>query len=107
MQLFQFVGFTLLTCPPNFLWQEYLEETFPGKAVQYDGTKTLDKSNTAKKFIIDQTIGALVNTAIFVGTFAAFKGKDRTAIQREVRRVGRCSPWCQYAAHPARRRRSL
>ena len=87
IQLFQFVGFTFLTCPPNFLWQLYLEETFPGKTVHYDGTTSLDKGNTAKKFFIDQTLGAVVNTVIFVGTFAAFKGKDRTAIQREVRRV--------------------
>lgn len=87
IQLLQFVGFTFLTCPPNFLWQRYLEETFPGKTVHYDGTTSLDKGNTAKKFFIDQTLGAVVNTVIFVGTFAAFKGKDRTAIQREVRRV--------------------
>jgi hypothetical protein len=81
------VLFTFLTCPPNFLWQEYLEETFPGKQIELDGTTSLHRANTAKKFFLDQTIGALVNTAIFIGTFAAFKGKDGPAIQREVRRV--------------------
>jgi hypothetical protein len=87
-QLFQFVLFTFLTCPPNFLWQEFIEEKFPGQIVQADGSKTLHKYNTAKKFALDQTIGALVNTAIFIGTFAAFKGKDSKAIQRDVRKVG-------------------
>ena len=60
-----------------------MEGRFPGKKHQYDGTITLDKTNTFKKFALDQTIGALVNTAIFIGTFAAFRGKP---VQRAVRR---------------------
>jgi hypothetical protein len=84
------VLFTFLTCPPNFLWQEYLEETFPGKQIEPDGTTSLHRTNTAKKFLLDQTIGTLVNTAIFIGTFAAFKGKDGPSIRREVRRVCFC-----------------
>ena len=87
IQLSQFVSFTLLTCPPNFLWQEFLEDKFPGQTIQADGARSLDKFNTAKKFALDQTIGALINTVIFVGTFAALKGKDGPGIQRDVRRV--------------------
>ena len=30
MELGRFVTFSLLSCPPNVLWQSWLEETFPG-----------------------------------------------------------------------------
>ena len=73
-----------MSCPPNFLWQQYIESTFPAYAVAADGTKSLDITNTAKKFFLDQTIAALINTAAFVAAFAAFNGK--ASIQREVRR---------------------
>ena len=87
IQFAQFVVFTLFTCPPNFLWQEFLEEKFPGQRIQPDGSKQLDVPNTARKFFLDQTLGAVVNTAIFIGTFAALKGKDGPSIQRDIRRV--------------------
>ena len=78
--------FTLLTCPPNFLWQEYLERRFPGYTTSVDGTRSLDKGNTARKFALDQTLGALVNTAIFIATFAGLIGKVGQGIQRDLRR---------------------
>ena len=84
--LLQFVFFTFLTCPPNFLWQEYMEEKLPGYPLQVDGTRSLNIANTARKFVLDQTLGAAINTAIFIAGFAAMKGKDTQAIQREVRR---------------------
>jgi len=51
-----------------------------------DGSQSLHKINTAKKFALDQTIGAVVNTVAFVAFFAALSGKDSNAIQRTVRR---------------------
>lgn len=71
----------------NFLWQQYLEEKFPGKIVLRDGTIVLNKANTARKFALDQTIGAVVNTVLFIGTFTAFKGGDVADIQTAVSRV--------------------
>jgi hypothetical protein len=87
--LSQFVFFTFLTCPPNFLWQQYLEETFPGYITEEDGSQSLHKINTAKKFALDQTLGGVVNTVAFIAFFAALSGKDSLAIQRAVRRVCR------------------
>ena len=75
--------------------------------MQPDGSTALDKSNTATKFLLDQTVGALVNTAIFIGTFAAFKGKNGPAIQRDVRRVGPLFPWFPSGPHPVRRKHYL
>jgi protein Mpv17 len=90
----QFVFFTFLTCPPNVLWQQYLEEIFPGQFTDKDGSKSLHKVNTAKKFALDQTIGAVVNTVAFVAFFAAINGKDSMGVQRAVRRVW---PLCSYS----------
>lgn len=56
--------------------------------MQQDGSRSLHKINTAKKFALDQTLGAVVNTVAFVAFFAALSGKDSIAIQRTVRRVG-------------------
>ena len=81
--------FTLLTCPPNFLWQQFLEESFPGSFTEADGSQSLHKVNTVKKFMLDQTIGAVVNTVAFVAFFAALSGKDSYGVQRSVQRVCR------------------
>lgn len=69
------------------LWQEYLEEQFPAYTTGFDGKKRLDKTNTAKKFALDQTLGAAVNTLLFIAVMSAFKGKDGKAIIRDCQRV--------------------
>lgn len=84
--IMHFVVFTLLSCPPNFAFQAYLEEKFPGFTLGIDGTKALNKQNTARKLLLDQTIGAAINTFAFIAAMAAFKGKDRNTIMRECRR---------------------
>ncbi|KAK4181389.1 hypothetical protein QBC36DRAFT_202495 [Triangularia setosa] len=89
LSLFQYVLFGLVNTPPNLLWQEFLESTFPsyhpsptpaaiasaskgseselnaeakeGKLVE----PKLNKLNTAIKTVLDQTIGAFVNTVLF------------------------------------------
>ena len=82
--LFQFVLFALISCPPNFLWQMFLEETFPGHP---RGSKKLDTMNTARKFALDQSIGALFNTIAFIAAMSALKGQDLQGISRDVNRV--------------------
>ncbi|EXJ72127.1 uncharacterized protein A1O5_04631 [Cladophialophora psammophila CBS 110553] len=94
--LAQFVIFTLISCPPNILWQEYLEYKFPGYTVAPTSLSTTSSSptaekqlhipNTLRKFLFDQTLGAFVNTVAFVAAMAAFKGKSAKAVQREVER---------------------
>ncbi|KAI1320425.1 Mpv17/PMP22 family protein [Xylariaceae sp. FL0255] len=87
--IFQFVVFTFLNVPVNFLWQDFLESTFPAYSVSptriavasaaVGDEKELDKeasegklvesklniSNTVIKLVLDQTIGAAVNTVLF------------------------------------------
>ncbi|MCJ1250774.1 hypothetical protein MMC30_008002 [Trapelia coarctata] len=76
--------------PPNFLWQEYLEKTFPGYPVQKGKQKMkvdedghgiveeqkLNKKNTAIKFALDQTVGATVNNIFFLGLISVLRGKS-------------------------------
>ncbi|KAL9053085.1 MAG: hypothetical protein Q9162_005007 [Coniocarpon cinnabarinum] len=45
----------------------------------------LDYRNTAIKFLLDQTLGALVNTILFVGGIAGLKGEGREAVFAHVR----------------------
>ncbi|KAI1114661.1 Mpv17/PMP22 family protein [Nemania sp. NC0429] len=87
--IFQFVLFAFLNVPPNFLWQEFLESTFPAYHVSpthaavtsaaAKDEKELDRearegklvepklnvANTAIKLALDQTIGAAANTFLF------------------------------------------
>jgi protein Mpv17 len=85
--LLHFVLFAFLSCPPNYLWQEFLEKLFPGYTIGSDGQKTLHKTNTAKKFMLDQTLAATVNILLFISVIGAFKGKGGKAILRDCRRV--------------------
>ncbi|POS79085.1 Mpv17/PMP22 family protein [Diaporthe helianthi] len=87
--VFQFFWFTVASTPPNFLWQEFLESTFPAsktvpsseavKSASGSNEKELDREaregklvetkldvpNTIVKFTLDQTIGAAINTLLF------------------------------------------
>ena len=88
--LAQFVIFTLISCPPNILWQEYLEYKFPGYTLTPSAStdtiyeKQRNIPNTLRKLLFDQTLGAFVNTIAFVGAMAAFKGRSARAVQLEV-----------------------
>ncbi|KAL7621280.1 hypothetical protein AAE478_008599 [Parahypoxylon ruwenzoriense] len=87
--VFQFVVYALVNVPPNFLWQDFLESAFPAchispppvavapaaasddKAPRQEVKRSelveskLNKTNTAIKMILDQTVGAAVNTFLF------------------------------------------
>ena len=87
-----FTLFTILNTPPNFLWQMFLEDQFPGyttdnAALKDKATTTkpsLNKRNTAIKFALDQTVGAAVNTIFFLGGMALLRGQPWEEV------VGRC-----------------
>ncbi|KAL2129064.1 hypothetical protein VTI74DRAFT_8279 [Chaetomium olivicolor] len=92
--VFQYALFAVVSTPPNFLWQEFLESTFPAyhmaptaeavvsasksdDAELDDEARTgriveprLNKRNTLVKAVLDQTVGAALNTlgfSMFVG----------------------------------------
>jgi len=92
---------TLISCPPNILWQVYLEEKYPANKIvpttqggerekpqaEGAGQKRLSKTNTTKKFLLDQIIGATANTVGYIAALAAFRGKDAAGIIAEVQKV--------------------
>ena len=85
--LLQFVVYSLLATPPNILWQEYLEEAFPANVVDEKGIRKLHKVNTAVKFVLDQTLGAIINSYLFIAGIGALKGKGTSTILADCQRV--------------------
>ncbi|PHH89372.1 hypothetical protein CDD83_6194 [Cordyceps sp. RAO-2017] len=73
--VFQFLLFSIVSTPPNFLWQVFLESTYPAHPPVRHRKKSdeaeagrrapLSVRNTAAKFALDQTVGAAVNTLLF------------------------------------------
>jgi protein Mpv17 len=87
------VLFAILSTPPNVIWQSWLESKFPGytssaptsdkelsKKHNSKGTvsdqKSLDIKNTAIKFALDQTLGAAVNTLLFIAGIDLLRGRS-------------------------------
>ncbi|TKX21445.1 protein SYM1 [Elsinoe australis] len=82
----RFIIFSLLSCPPNVLWQSWLEHTFPGyttassssssssKQPPAKSPRKLNKRNTLAKFALDQTIGAGLNTVAFIAGMLLLRG---------------------------------
>ncbi|KAK7179050.1 hypothetical protein DPSP01_003447 [Paraphaeosphaeria sporulosa] len=74
--ILKFAIFSIISNPPNILWQTFLEDTFPsnvpaeplGKQIKEKSVQTTrtSKRNLVAKFTLDQTIGAVVNTLMFL-----------------------------------------
>ncbi|KAL7906363.1 hypothetical protein GGI35DRAFT_482530 [Trichoderma velutinum] len=83
--ILRFVIYSALVTPPNYKWQEFLEHKFPSRTPIDEpspGSKSDSKSseklsqavvkdrlnltNTAAKFILDQSISAPLNTVAFL-----------------------------------------
>ncbi|KAF7195534.1 Protein SYM1 [Pseudocercospora fuligena] len=132
VELLQFVIYSVLSCPPNYLWQAFLEAQFPAyarelpqsekelivdeivhssgtekdqgangslsnrrleeKAMTHqtdstvsDGkTKKLSLRNTAIKFTLDQTLGAAVNTVLFIAGIALLRGQPWSTVYTNI-----------------------
>ncbi|KKY13798.1 putative mpv17 pmp22 [Diplodia seriata] len=106
----KFVLFTVLSTPPNVLWQEFLEDVFPGEKKQQqrppsaDGGKEkrqddekpapdvvvrkgagMDWTNVFWKFLLDQTVGGVVNTVLFIAGMKALNGGDAQGVKVAVK----------------------
>ncbi|KAI0200665.1 hypothetical protein F4808DRAFT_147699 [Astrocystis sublimbata] len=107
----RFVFITLLTAPPNYKWQQLLEQTFPAYERQRpsaggDDARDLEKQlkekpdtgagpeakpklnlrNTFAKWFIDCiTIGAIFNTAAFFLLMGILKGQPGAVITHNIR----------------------
>ena len=90
------VIFALLNTPPNYYWQEWLEEKMPGystKKIEVADSKgvlaerKLNVRNTLLKFTLDQTVGAVWNVALFLGLTRFLQGVPLEECVRAVKDV--------------------
>ncbi|KAF1916984.1 hypothetical protein BDU57DRAFT_251839 [Ampelomyces quisqualis] len=85
----KFAIFSIISNPPNIIWQTFLEDRFPTsvtkataksrnekKPVATVQTET-SKINVMIKFLLDQTVGALVNTLMFLAYMAYFNASQQ------------------------------
>ncbi|KAF2262327.1 hypothetical protein CC78DRAFT_534826 [Lojkania enalia] len=104
-QTLKFALFSVVSSPPNIVWQTFLETQFPtnvpvspapfgnanGKPKPHKGPETrVSKTNVLIKFILDQTFGAVINTLMFL-VFMGYANAPTTgketpwnSIQREI-----------------------
>ncbi|KAF2873259.1 hypothetical protein BDV95DRAFT_605816 [Massariosphaeria phaeospora] len=88
----KFAIFSIISSPPNIVWQSYLEDLFPTNVPASAPLKEkpapaskashtqLSKRNVLIKFLLDQTIGAVVNTLLFL-VFMGYVNAPQTAKQ--------------------------
>lgn len=85
----RFIVLAMLVTPPNYIWQKFLEDSYPTREAQgdkrKDKTKTneeppLSITNTAIKFVLDQSVGCWTNTIMFIIAMGLFQGQSMTQI---------------------------
>lgn len=73
------------------LWQQWLEATYPSQVPAPEekapAKQKLSVLNTAKKFLLDQTIGGPVNTVLFLAAMAGLRGLAADEIIATVKSV--------------------
>lgn len=83
-----FAVFSVISNPPNILWQTFIEDMFPSNVPAAQPEKQLkdkpqptqtrtSKRNVLAKFLLDQTIGAAVNTLMFL-VYVSYVNKSST-----------------------------
>lgn len=99
--------FTLVTAPPNYLWQEWLEKRFPGYRSHIAQNETrgsnlslsgpdeietkakLDWKNTAIKWFTDcMIVGHIVNITAFLILMGIMKGHTGKQLSETLKNVG-------------------
>lgn len=77
----KFAIFSIISNPPNIIWQTFLEDSFPTNVSSKPpksanekpitpNTNATSKTNVLIKFLLDQTFGALFNTLMFLAYIA-------------------------------------
>ena len=79
--ILKFALFSIISNPPNILWQTFLEDMFPSNVPveplkEKPARTRTSKRNVLAKFALDQTIGAVVNTLLFLVYMAYVNNSD-------------------------------
>ncbi|KFA62434.1 hypothetical protein S40285_06087 [Stachybotrys chlorohalonatus IBT 40285] len=106
-QLIRFIALSFMTAPPNYVWQQYLERTFPAypppragqqrdvelKAMEEASSSatppapapTFSMRNTLTKWFVDCiTMGAIMNTIAFLVLMGIMKGQGLAQISSNI-----------------------
>ncbi|OJJ46170.1 hypothetical protein ASPZODRAFT_16767 [Penicilliopsis zonata CBS 506.65] len=80
--------YNFLSTPPNYLWGKTLEESFPVDTSLHNGHQKDMHTfivNTTIKLVLDQSIGALLNTMLYITLIGSFRGSTMAEIQGNLR----------------------
>jgi protein Mpv17 len=70
----------------NYLWQQFLEEQFPGRTPATEKSPSrLNIKNTAIKLLLDQTLSASFFTAIYLAFMKGIAGQPYDVVVEGVR----------------------
>ena len=98
----QFTTCAIIITPLNYIWQQNLEATLPGKTPANAAPKHEEKSarpepktsepslnvtNTITKIVIDQIIGGTWNTVLFILTMGLLRGQHYELVFAQIREV--------------------
>jgi hypothetical protein len=98
----QFTTCAIIITPLNYIWQQNLEATLPGKTPAKAAPKheekparpksktsepSLNVTNTITKIVIDQTIGGTWNTVLFILTMGLLRGQHHELVIAQIREV--------------------
>lgn len=88
--LAKYILYGILNTPLNCLWQEYLEQKFPGKtkpSVRKEkgtGDSQTNVQNLVWKFVLDQTVGAAGNILFFITVQGLLRGASASIIWQSI-----------------------
>ncbi|CAD0115118.1 unnamed protein product, partial [Aureobasidium uvarum] len=89
----QFMLFSAITTAPNFLWQSWMEEQWPTmkqKQEKDDKEKScrqqLSVGHVVVKFLLDQSLGSMVNTMLYFCVMGLIKGQSWHLILEDIQR---------------------
>ena len=87
--LIKYVAYGILNTPVNVVWQQFLENRFPGKprVVKEAETPSAGTKNVLIKFALDQSVGAVFNIVLFIVASSAMNGSGTANIMKAVRQV--------------------
>ncbi|KAK6446443.1 hypothetical protein FP744_10002693 [Trichoderma asperellum] len=99
--IMRFVVYTALVTPPNYKWQEFLERKWPSRKPISKSTSGLKSSqtqskdvaedrlsltNTAVKFLLDQSLSAPLNTVAFIYLMGGMTFQSNSQIWDNIQR---------------------
>ncbi|KAK1239087.1 hypothetical protein MKX08_006148 [Trichoderma sp. CBMAI-0020] len=99
--ILRFVVYTALVTPPNYKWQEFLEHKWPSRkpinesASKLEAPQEQDKgtvkdrlslTNTAVKFLLDQSLSAPINTVAFIYLMGGMTFQSNSQIWNNVQK---------------------